>query len=265
MIDPLESDEGYEPSTTTSRFNGVRLSTRVIPANGAARGGDWCEAFAVSADVIALSIGDVCGHGVEKFATMVVLRQAVRDAAQLGLDPAQTLAHANRVLHRYDPDETATAIFALLDTSGRFLTYANAGHPPPLMLGPCGTLFLEYPATDVPLGILPNSVPSVHVVSAPPATLFVFYTDGISESERDSVKGALKLRAAAKFAHDFPELPTAATIEGMTLGAPNFDDAAILTAWMPFAPIVRGPRLRGRSRAPHLVAVDAALRLNRFS
>jgi hypothetical protein len=45
-----------------------------------------------------------------------------------------------------------------------------------------------------------------------------------------------------KFARDFPELPTAATIEAMTLSAVNFDDAAILTVRTPHFPIVRSRR-----------------------
>jgi serine phosphatase RsbU (regulator of sigma subunit) len=246
FIEPAEPDEG---TTTSSRFNGVRLSSRTIPAAGAARGGDWCESFAISSDVIAISIGDICGRGAEKFEAMATIRQTIRDAALGGLDPAQTLVQANRVLLEYDPDETATAIFALLDTRRRSLSYANAGHPPPLMLGPCGTLFLEYPGSDMPLGVERAFFPALHVVNAPASTLFVFYTDGVSESERDSLLGATKLRAAGTFARDFPELPAAATIEALTLTASNFDDAAILTAWMPLFPMVRRRQV-GRVKAP---------------
>lgn len=249
LIAPLLADEFDEPTTTSSRFNGVRLSTRIVPAAGAARGGDWCESFQISADVIAISIGDVCGHGVEKFEVMVAVRQAIRDAALLGSDPAQTLAKANRFLHEYDPNETATAIFALLDTRRRAMAYANAGHPPPLMLGPCGTLFLEFPSADVPLGVERAFFPATRVVNAPASTLFVFYTDGISERERDSIRGAMKLRAAGTFARDFPELPAATTIDAMTKTASNFDDLAILTARMPKFPMLRRRQV-GRVMAP---------------
>lgn len=84
-----------------------------MPAGLAHEGGDWCEAFVISDDVIALSIGDVCGHGLEKYSAMVALRQAIRDAARLGLDPAQALAEANRFLRHYDPQENATGLLGL--------------------------------------------------------------------------------------------------------------------------------------------------------
>lgn len=46
MFDPSPIYDAPEATTTTTRFNGVRISSRIIPAAGAARGGDWCDAFA---------------------------------------------------------------------------------------------------------------------------------------------------------------------------------------------------------------------------
>jgi serine phosphatase RsbU (regulator of sigma subunit) len=249
MIEPIETREIPEPGTTSSVFRGIRLTTRIMPAALAVRGGDWCETFAVSEDVVALSIGDVCGHGVEKFAAMGELRQAIRDAAGRGLDPGQTLAAANRFLRRYDPEENATAIFALFDARQRSLIFANAGHPPPLMAGPFGTLFLEFPQADLPLGIAEEVSPALHVVSVPAATLLVFYTDGVSERDRKPVEGEAQLRDAANFAYMASHLPSAAVIERqMFLTGSNLDDAAILTAWTLSAPIMRGGSTRQTKR-----------------
>jgi serine phosphatase RsbU (regulator of sigma subunit) len=237
---PIASRENSEPSTTSSTFNGVRLSTRIMPAARAARGGDWCETFVVSGDVIALSIGDVCGHGLEKFAAMVAMRRAIRDAACQGLNPAHTLSEANRFLRRYDPEENATALFALLNTRQRSLVFANAGHPPPLMAGPCGSLLLEYPEGDLPLGIEAELLPALHVLGVPAGTLFVLYTDGVSERERNPLQGEAQLHDAARFAYKDSTLLTAAVIEKrMFLTGFNSDDAAILTALTPFAQIAQ--------------------------
>jgi hypothetical protein len=85
----------------------------------------------------------------------------------------------------------------------------------------------------------------------------VFYTDGVSESKRDSVQGSIQLCAAAKFVRDFPELPAAPTIEAMTLSAMNFDDAAILTVRTPFFPVIRRKHSQRLARRNHLLAVDA--------
>jgi serine phosphatase RsbU (regulator of sigma subunit) len=254
MLDTFAEVYPQEPPLTS--FNGLQISSRIIPAAGAQRGGDWCDAFSLNEDVLALSIGDVCGHGAETFDAMVAMRQAVRDAAFRGLDPAQTLACVNRFVCEHAPGEIVTAIFALLDTRRRSLCYANTGHPPPIMAGPYGTLFLEFANADVPLGIESGLLPALHEVSLPASTLMVFYTDGVSESGRDSVKGSIQLRAAAKFARDFPELPTATTIEAMTLPEITYDDAAILTVRMPLLPMVRRRRLKGYARRADVRAAD---------
>jgi serine phosphatase RsbU (regulator of sigma subunit) len=256
MIDPNETLEILEPGTTSTVFRGVRLSTRIMPAALAARGGDWCETFAVSEDVVALSIGDVCGHGAEKFAAMGEVRQSIRDAACRGLDPQQALAVANRFLRRYDPEENATAILALLNVRQRSLVFANAGHPPPLIAGPFGALFLEYPDANFPLGIMAEIAPGLHVVSVPAATLLVFYTDGVSERDRKPIEGEAQLRDAVIFAYNVKHLAAASVIERqMFLTGSNLDDAAILTAWTLGAPIMRGESTR-HERAERLRALD---------
>jgi serine phosphatase RsbU (regulator of sigma subunit) len=245
MIDPIETGEFTESATTSGAFHGVRLSTRVMPAALGTDGGDWCEAFVVSRDVVALSIGDVCGHGAEKSAAMIALREAIRNAAWLGLDPAQTLTAANAFLRRYDPEENATAVFALLDTRRRCLVFANAGHPPPLMAGPLGALFLEFPDTDLLLGIAAEIAPAVHSVNVPASTLLVFYTDGVSERGRKPIHGEAELRDAAMFAYQASHLHSASVIERqMFLTGSNIDDAAIMTAWTPGLPIMRGESIR---------------------
>jgi serine phosphatase RsbU (regulator of sigma subunit) len=221
-----------EVASSGTLFNGFWLSTSSQPAGKAARGGDWCQTFAVSERVLALSIGDVCGHGNDQFAAMALLRQAIRNAALDGLDPAMTLAVANRVVCGLDPWLYATALFALLDTDSRIVTYANAGHPPPLMVGSFGTRFLTGSKPDLPLGIEPNLVPLLHVAATPRRSMLVLYTDGVTERLRRPLAGEAELRCAASFAYAH-SINAAASVIGdlMNLTGSNDDDASILTAW----------------------------------
>jgi serine phosphatase RsbU (regulator of sigma subunit) len=251
MLDPVRGPETPEPASKSWTIHGVRLSTRIMAAERAPRGGDWCEAFAVSDHVMALSIGDVCGHGETKFAAMAATRQAIRDAARRGLDPGQTLIAAHRFLRAFDPGEYATAVFGLLNLRDRTLAFANAGHPPPLMATPHEATYLEYADSDLPLGIEERFSPTLREIDVPAATLLVFYTDGVTEHKRKPIEGAGELREAAIFATKFSLMGTASVIEKqMLLTDSNRDDAAILTAWTP--PVLAPMRTFARlfERAP---------------
>jgi serine phosphatase RsbU (regulator of sigma subunit) len=237
MIYPVGIPEVSEPAFMSWTIQGIQLSTRIMGAERSPRGGDWCEAFVVADDLLALSIGDVCGHGEEKFAAMSATRQAIRDAACRGFDPAHTLLEGHRFLRAFDPDEYATALFGLLNLRERTLVFANAGHPPPLMASPRKTIFLEYAQSDLPLGIEDPFLPVLREVSVPASTLLVFYTDGVTEHECKPLQGAAELCDAAMFATEFSQLPSASVIQKqMFLTGWNRDDAAILTAWTPPAP-----------------------------
>lgn len=225
-----------ELASASSEFNGFRLSLRIMPANGAVRGGDWCETFPLSGHVVALSIGDICGSGPGAFDAMVAARQTIRDAALRGLGPGRTLASANRSLVRRLPDTYVSAIFGLLDTRRHTLTFANAGHPPPLLAGPSGQRFLGTGSRDLLLGVDSGIVPALHVVKLPAESLLVLYTDGVVEREREAMRGQAQLLTAASFAHHYSALPAASVIERqMSLTGSNHDDAAILTVRAPAA------------------------------
>ncbi len=249
MIHRTAPPQHTEARATDFVLNGVRLSTITTPALHAPHGGDWCETFVLSRDVIALSIGDVCGHGAEAFPAMVAVRQSIRDAATQGLDPAQTLSAANRAIAAFDAELHATAFFALLDTRNAILTFANAGHPPPLLITPLGARFLTFPVADLPLGVERELIPELRIARAPARTLLVLYTDGITEHERKPIRGEAQLRHAASFAYRYQGPPTAAGIEElMFLATPKRDDASILTVWTPGASLDRYTERTGRQR-----------------
>ena len=234
MIDPGGTHEPAAPASLSWSFFDVQLTARIIAAANGTRGGDWCEAFVAGDGVIALSIGDVCGHGKNKYSTMIAVRKAVHDAARRGLDPAQTLIEAHRFLRGYDPGEYATALFGYLHVKRRTLTFANAGHPSPLVSSPDRTAYLEYPDYDLPIGIEDAFGPVLREVRIPEDALLVLYTDGVTERDRTPLQGEAELRDAAIFAYNFSSLPSAEVIERqMNLSGSNRDDVAILTAWMP--------------------------------
>ena len=93
-------------------------------------GGDWYDAFDLPDGRIAMSIGDVAGHGLEAAVIMGEVRQTFRVAAMENRDPGAVLDMANRLLLLRPEPTMVTAIFGTFD--GNTFTYASAGHPPPL-------------------------------------------------------------------------------------------------------------------------------------
>jgi serine phosphatase RsbU (regulator of sigma subunit) len=224
------------PVTENWSLFGVEICSRILAAEGALIGGDWCEAFPLGDDLIALSIGDVCGHGDEKYPARVAVRQAIRAAADAGFDAVETLMHANDFLRDYDPDEYATAVFGILDVARRTFAFANAGHPPPLLCTNAGPRYVEYDETSLPLGIADEIDLTLRIVRVPESSLVVLYTDGFTEREKQAAQGAIDLLDAARLAYRFPALSSASVIEHH-LGLPNgnTDDAAMLTVWSSLA------------------------------
>jgi serine phosphatase RsbU (regulator of sigma subunit) len=190
--------------------------------------------FAISDHVLAFSIGDVCGHGVGASNEMVAMREVIDATAREFCDPADILKRANVIACRHERAVPVTAVVALLDTLANTLTFANAGHPPPLTIGPGGHVFLErYPA-DVPLGIGGEHSAISHVIDVPPSTLIVFYTDGVTEHDRDPIKGEEQLHRAAAHAYGKPRSNAAHSIVRQILANTDAaDDVAVLTVRTP--------------------------------
>ena len=234
IISLLNSPYRYEPLARDETLQGLQISAQSLPAYGDLGGGDWCEAFAVSSNMIALSIGDVCGHGIEKFSTMLALRQIIRSLAYRGVHPAQIMAEVNTILCEDEEDIYATAIFALFDIARSSLTLANVGHPAPVLATAQTVKFVEHGPANLMLGVTSRYVPTFQEVQIPQGSLLVFYTDGIIENQRLPLDGSRHLLEAVLNAYTFHKQQFAKAITKlMFLGEMNRDDAAVLTLFSP--------------------------------
>jgi serine phosphatase RsbU (regulator of sigma subunit) len=205
------------------------VSTYSSPAEGAKAGGDWCEVITLSDSLVVLTVGDVSGHGMSVAPTMAVMRRSVLRACQEGQSPSDVLSIANGVAGNVGDGVLVTAIVALVDQRRRTLTFANAGHPPPLLLTSNGHAFLAHPPADLPLGVFPHLIAATYVVAFPADALLVLYTDGITEHEADPIAGEADLLEAARVAYLRPGRNLARTIaERVFSGGRGNDDAVTL-------------------------------------
>jgi PAS domain S-box-containing protein len=188
------------------------LAYRYLPAGSASGvGGDWFDAIPLSGGRVALVVGDVVGHGIHASATMGRLRTAVHTLADVDLPPDELLTQLDDLVIRLDREEGpdarglteepsgevgATCLYAVYDPVSRTCQLARAGHPPPAVVAPDGTVrFLDLPAGP-PLGLGGLPFESVEV-DVEEGSLLALYTDGLIEAgDRDIDIGLGMLRDA---------------------------------------------------------------------
>jgi PAS domain-containing protein len=225
----------------------VSAAAQYLPAGrGDEVGGDWYDVIPLSADRVALVIGDVMGHGIAEAATMGRLRTALRTLADLELEPDELLGHLNELVGELGHDSYATCAYAVFDPVTRICSLALAGHPPPVVVHPDGTVRSPDVTVNPPLGAAEPPF-DVHELHLPEESLLVFCTDGLVESgDRDLDEGLAQLRQTlAGAVGRTPYLP-AGHPEGAAVrlddlcdavvsallphGEPTNDDAALLIA-----------------------------------
>ncbi|WP_220498716.1 ATP-binding SpoIIE family protein phosphatase [Microbispora sp. H10949] len=169
-------------------------AARYLPAGrGEEVGGDWYDLIPLSGSRVAIVIGDVMGHGITEAVTMGRLRTAVSTLADLDLPPDELIGHLNDLVSDLGDDFYATCLYAVFDPTTRTCTLCLAGHPPPVIVYPDGTVVCPYLAADPPLGAAepPFEVHELHLAEE---SLLVLCTDGLVESAtRDVDQGLAQL------------------------------------------------------------------------
>jgi serine phosphatase RsbU (regulator of sigma subunit) len=215
-------------------------------------GGDWCDVVDISDDAFALTIGDVSGHGTAASTTMRRIRSWTLKGIRQRRAPADILRSVNAFVHERFGDTLATAIVAILNRRQRTLTYANAGHPPPLLLSHNMHVVLEHSLSDLPLGVVANHRSTDHVLSLESGALLIAYTNGITDHARDLVRGEAELLDAGRAAHENSVREAAGFIaENVLRDARGTDDAAILA--IRIVPAQYSLFSKGAYRAPVVV------------
>lgn len=208
---------------------GLELTGRYLPASAHDVGGDWFDVIALPGDRTGLVIGDVMGHGIHAAAVMGQLRTAVRTLARHDVPPAQMLSSLDAAVADIGEDTMATCVYAVHDPATGGWVIARAGHPPPAVATPDGTItFLDGPP-GTPLGTGAHDFGTEEVV-LPRGSLLVLYTDGLIEArERDLDEGMRQLAQALRHL-DRPLDELCDEVLERLLAAPAQDDVAMLLA-----------------------------------
>jgi len=144
-------------------------------------GGDYFDVIELAGKRTLFAVADVSGKGMPAALLAANIQALVRSSANFEADPVQLARQINRHLSRYTPsDRFATAVFLVLSRDSGELTYVNAGHNAPIVVGSGPPIELE--ATGLPLGLFPEAAYEARTALLSPGGALLVFTDGLTDS-----------------------------------------------------------------------------------
>lgn len=177
------------PTSADPARTRLRFCHRYLPTG--AVGGDFFNVRALSDGKAGVFICDVMGHGVRSALVTAIMRALVEELAPLADKPGQLLDQINRdlraILRQSGTPMFTTAFYLVADLDRQLITYANAGHPRPLLIhrtsGHVEILSNDtgrcYPA----LGLFENAAYPASQRPMEPGDLIMLFTDGLYDVE----------------------------------------------------------------------------------
>lgn len=145
-------------------------------------GGDYYSVVRISEGRTAICIADVAGKGMPAALLMSSLQAALRPLISQKLEPRELCHRLNRILCEVTPvGKFISFFYAVLDSQHNQLTYCNAGHNPPLLIGADGGA-TELDAQGAVLGQFPNWLYDQSELPMRNGDKLLLFTDGLVEA-----------------------------------------------------------------------------------
>lgn len=210
---------------------GCQIAARWTPASGI--GGDCYDVLRFSDTRVALSIADVVGKGLPAALLMSNLQAAVRAFATPAAEPHDVCHSVNRLLCRnIASGKFVTFCYSVVDLERGLVSYANAGHNPPLVVRADGTID-ALSTTGLVLGVSSDWTYTTGTAAFGPGDRLICFTDGMTEARSASDEeygegrlGALAARTPGGSAEVLADI-LAAAVSAWTNG-PAHDDATLI-------------------------------------
>lgn len=192
-------------------------------------GGDWYDVFDLDGGRVGVTVGDVVGRGLRAATAMAKLRSAVRALALVCESPAQLLTELDRFAAGTDGALLTTVAYAVIDSAAGVVQHACAGHPPPLLRAPDGSVAFLEGGRGAPLAAFPLPREDAVVELAPGSTLLL-YSDGLVERRGEPLDvGFERLASVVETASDRSIESLADTVLGELVPTAGLaDDVALL-------------------------------------
>jgi sigma-B regulation protein RsbU (phosphoserine phosphatase) len=153
-------------------------------------GGDCYDLVPLPENRLAVAVGDASGEGLAAALMIANVHSSLRTAALLtGSDGAAAARAVNRQVHAASlSDRYATLFYGVFNGETRTLRYVNAGHNPPMVVRPEGSImWLE--TGGAPVGIFPDWAYEEGTIQLKRGDLLLAYADGVTEAANPAAEG----------------------------------------------------------------------------
>lgn len=174
-----EIQEGFLP-TVLPAIAGYDISVNSQSARFV--GGDYCYVATIGESTTALCVADAAGKGLAAALLMSNLQAVLKSLMRDGLEPSDVCSRVNRFLFDVMPENKFISFFyGVLDNKAHRLTYCNAGHNPPLLVGRDGRVN-ELQSSGAVLGQFLSWPYGQNDMYFDPGDTLLLFTDGVVEA-----------------------------------------------------------------------------------
>ncbi|MEU0157313.1 SpoIIE family protein phosphatase [Streptomyces sp. NPDC006261] len=198
-------------------------------AAGSLIGGDWYDAMELPDGRTLLTVGDLSGQGIPATSAMAMLLGAVRGMAVAGIEPGALMGHLDHLLETSVQPALGSALCCRFDPATGLLSWAQAGHPAPL-------LFREGAGRQLPppdgalLGAASQAAYEQDEVRLLPGDVLVLHTDGLTRRSDRGAGPEQLLALAPRFAQARDAQECVRGVVEEFGGTERLDDACVLVA-----------------------------------